>query len=63
SIRDFAMIERPGHTIPFYSAIVEQDEPLISNGYIRVPHGPGLGVTLNEDLVRRHLAPGETYWG
>jgi L-alanine-DL-glutamate epimerase-like enolase superfamily enzyme len=62
SIRDFAMIERPGHTIAFYSDIVEQDEPLISNGYIRVPHGPGLGVTLNEDLVRRHLAPGEVFW-
>ena len=25
------------------------------NGLIRVPDGPGLGVTLNEDFVRRHL--------
>jgi len=25
------------------------------NGWIRVPDGPGLGVTLNEDFVRRYL--------
>jgi L-alanine-DL-glutamate epimerase-like enolase superfamily enzyme len=56
------MIERPGHTIPFYNDIVIQDEPLISNGYIRVPRGPGLGIALNEEAIRRHLAPGETYW-
>jgi L-alanine-DL-glutamate epimerase-like enolase superfamily enzyme len=62
TIRDFGMIERPGHTIPFYTDIVIQDEPLISNGCIRVPQGPGLGVTLNEELVKRHLAPGETWW-
>jgi L-alanine-DL-glutamate epimerase-like enolase superfamily enzyme len=25
------------------------------NGWIQVPSGPGLGVTLNEDFVRRYL--------
>jgi L-alanine-DL-glutamate epimerase-like enolase superfamily enzyme len=24
-------------------------------GYITPPHGPGLGVTLNEDFIKRHL--------
>jgi L-alanine-DL-glutamate epimerase-like enolase superfamily enzyme len=63
TIRDFAMIERPGHTIPFYSDIVIQGQPIIRDGYIHVPQGPGLGVTLNEEQIRRYLAPGETYWG
>jgi L-rhamnonate dehydratase len=26
-----------------------------TDGWIRVPDGPGLGVTLNEDFIRRHL--------
>lgn len=26
-----------------------------TNGYITVPDGPGLGVTLNEDFVKRSL--------
>jgi L-alanine-DL-glutamate epimerase-like enolase superfamily enzyme len=25
------------------------------DGWIAVPNGPGLGVTLNEDFIRRHL--------
>ncbi len=29
--------------------------PLIENGHIRVPDRPGLGVTLNEDVVRQHM--------
>lgn len=28
--------------------------PLIQQGYITVPEGPGLGIKLNEDVVRRH---------
>ena len=63
SIRDFGMIERPGHTIPFYNDIVIQEQPIIRDGYIHVPQGPGLGLTLNEEAIKRHLAPGETYWG
>jgi len=32
--------------------------PLIQDGYIQVPEGPGLGFTnLNEELIREHLDP------
>jgi len=27
------------------------------------PEGPGLGLDLNEDRLRSHLAKGETWWG
>src|SRR6266545_2967345 len=30
--------------------------PEVVDGYFGLPHGPGLGVTLNEDLVREHPA-------
>ncbi|HWE53487.1 MAG TPA: hypothetical protein VG273_27090 [Bryobacteraceae bacterium] len=38
------------------------DESLINKGFIEVSDKPGLGVTLNEDVVRRHLAPNTGYF-
>jgi hypothetical protein len=31
--------------------------PIIQNGYIRVPEAPGLGIDLNEEVVRGRLDP------
>ena len=36
--------------------------PSISDGFIDVPEGPGLGVELDEDEARRYLMPGETWF-
>ena len=30
---------------------------------IKLPDKPGLGIELNADVVKAHLAAGETYWG
>ena len=38
------------------------DRPYIEDGFIRVSDKPGLGIELNPDIVRAHLAPGETWW-
>jgi L-alanine-DL-glutamate epimerase-like enolase superfamily enzyme len=35
----------------------------IRDGFIEVPDRPGLGLELNPDVVKAHLAPGETWWG
>ena len=63
TIRDFGMMERGGYDWPWFEDLVVHDEPIIHNGYIRLPPGPGLGLTLNPDAVKAHLAPGEQYWG
>jgi L-alanine-DL-glutamate epimerase-like enolase superfamily enzyme len=34
----------------------------IRSGAIRIPDGPGLGVTVREDELRRRLAEGEPWW-
>ena len=31
-------------------------------GFITVPDKPGLGITLNEDVVKAHLLPGTKYF-
>jgi len=39
------------------------DQPYIQDGFIRLPEKPGLGIELNPDVVKAHLAPGERWWG
>ena len=43
--------------IPWWSDMVNGlPTPLIENGYIKVPHKPGLGIdSLNEDVLREHI--------
>jgi len=36
------------------------DGPYIKDGFVQVTDKPGLGIELNADIVRAHLAPGET---
>jgi len=43
--------------------VILHDGPVIRDGHITVPDKPGLGIELNPDVVKAHLAQGETYWG
>jgi L-alanine-DL-glutamate epimerase-like enolase superfamily enzyme len=38
-------------------------EPAVRNSVFPVPEGPGLGLDLNEDWLRSHIAGGDTWWG
>jgi hypothetical protein len=29
---------------------------------LKVPSGPGLGLDISEEFLRRNIMPGETYW-
>ncbi len=37
-------------------------KPIVQDGYVQVPEKPGIGVELNEDVVKEHLAKGEKYF-
>jgi L-alanine-DL-glutamate epimerase-like enolase superfamily enzyme len=40
------------------SMVTGLPDPLVEDGFIRVPEGPGLGIeSLNEDVLREHLHP------
>jgi len=64
AIRDFRAQEfSPGNlTTDEWEKFVVYDGPIIKDGKYRVSDKPGLGVELNEDTVRAHLMPGETWW-
>ncbi len=57
---NFIALEHHFTSVPFWNDFVDGvPKPLIQDGYIQVPEGPGLGFTLNEDAVREHLVPSD----
>ena len=60
---NFLALENHSLDVPWWQDLVEGiEKPIINKGYITVPDKPGLGVTLNEDLVRKNLKPGTGYF-
>ena len=43
--------------------MVTHEGPFFKDGYFVIQDKPGLGIDLNPDVVKAHLAPGETWWG
>jgi L-alanine-DL-glutamate epimerase-like enolase superfamily enzyme len=61
--RNFLALENHSLDVPWWQDLVnEVDKPIIRNGYIPVPDTPGLGVTLNDEVVKQHLVPGVGYF-
>jgi L-alanine-DL-glutamate epimerase-like enolase superfamily enzyme len=60
---NFLALECHALDVPWWDSLVEGvEEPIVNRGWSHVPEKPGLGVTLNEDEVRRHLKPGTGYF-
>ncbi len=61
--RNFLALENHSLDVPWWQDLVnEVPKPIIQQGYIPVPDLPGLGVTLNDEVMRQHLAPGVGYF-
>jgi L-alanine-DL-glutamate epimerase-like enolase superfamily enzyme len=61
--QNFLALENHSLDVPWWDSLVEGvEKPIVNHGWITVPEKPGLGVTLNEDAVRRRLAPGSDYF-
>ena len=63
SIRDYIALETITGEGGWMDQVLLLDGPYIKDGFITVSDKPGLGIELNQDIVRAHLAPGETWWG
>ncbi len=43
--------------VPWWESLVDGiEKPIINKGFVKVPEKPGLGITLNEEAVKQHLA-------
>jgi len=61
--RNFLALENHSLDVPFWQELVTGiEKPMIDRGFIKVPDSSGLGVTLNDDEVKRHLKPGTGYF-
>jgi L-alanine-DL-glutamate epimerase-like enolase superfamily enzyme len=63
SIRDFLACETVCGKGDWMDKLVLWDGPPIKDGHIAITTKPGLGIELNPDVARAHLAAGETWWG
>jgi L-alanine-DL-glutamate epimerase-like enolase superfamily enzyme len=57
-------LEHHGVDVPWWEDLVTGiEKPFSQKGIVRVPETPGLGVELNLDVVKQHLARGEECFG
>jgi L-alanine-DL-glutamate epimerase-like enolase superfamily enzyme len=62
--QNFLAMENHSLDVSWWSSMAQeyQKAPIVSHGWIEVPDRAGLGVTLNEDVIRQHLLPGTGYF-
>jgi len=63
SIRDYLCCETITGKGDWMDQVLALDRPYIKGGMIELSAKPGLGVDLNADVVKAHLATGESWWG
>lgn len=52
----FLVMENHSVDIPWWDSLVDGvEKPILNKGHVRVPDGPGLGLTLNEEAMKQHL--------
>ena len=61
---NFIALEHHSLDVPWWETLVTTGDgkPLVDHGFAPVPDTPGLGVELNEEVVKAHLRPGAGYF-
>jgi L-alanine-DL-glutamate epimerase-like enolase superfamily enzyme len=62
TIRDFLACETVVGRRDWMDDVIIHDGLIIQGGFVTPSDKPGLGLELNPDVVKAHLAAGETYW-
>jgi len=60
---NFVALEHHSFDVPWWEDLVTGiDKPIFNKGFVKVPDKPGLGVELNEEVVKAHLKSGEMFF-
>jgi L-alanine-DL-glutamate epimerase-like enolase superfamily enzyme len=61
---NFIALEHHSLDVPWWESLVRTtgSQPLVEKGFAVVPDSPGLGVELNEEVVKQHLRPKSGYF-
>jgi L-alanine-DL-glutamate epimerase-like enolase superfamily enzyme len=61
--QNFLALENHSLEVPWWDDLVSGvEKPIVNRGYIMVPESPGLGVTLNDEVVKEHLVAGAGFF-
>ena len=64
SIQNFYRSESAlGRPTRHVEQMAASNPPVVQKGQLKVPEGPGFGLDLNWDYIRKSLAAGEEWWG
>jgi L-alanine-DL-glutamate epimerase-like enolase superfamily enzyme len=55
--QNFVALEHHSVDVDYWTSLVKTKKPMIEKGFANVPDAPGLGIELNEDVVKKHLDP------
>lgn len=54
---NFLVLENHSVDVPWWGDLVDGvEKPIVNHGFITVPNKPGFGVTLNDEVMKQHLA-------
>jgi galactonate dehydratase len=56
--RSESQLGRPNHYIEGMAV----DPPQVRKSFLKVPTGPGLGLEINPDFLKKNISPGEPFW-
>lgn len=59
---NFVALEHHGVDVNGWEDIVTGLKPIVEKGFVKVPDKPGLGVELNEDVAKKFLKKGSTWF-
>jgi L-alanine-DL-glutamate epimerase-like enolase superfamily enzyme len=54
---NFMALEHHSVDVDYWLNLVKTKKPMVEKGFANVPDSPGLGIELNEDVVKKHLDP------
>jgi L-alanine-DL-glutamate epimerase-like enolase superfamily enzyme len=55
--QNFVALEHHSIDLDYWPDLVKTKGPMIEKGFANVPEAPGLGIELNEEVVKKHLDP------
>jgi len=59
---NFVALEHHGVDVAGWEDLVTGIRPIVEKGYVKVPDRPGLGVDLNEEVAKKYLRKGATWF-
>ncbi len=63
SIPNFLALEWHAASVPFFDELLVGGGPVIVDGYVALPDGPGIGADLDLEVARAHARPGAPFFG